>query len=437
MNPGIVNRSALVVLLAVLLFPIPILSSAVPTGVIYNAGDWFIHRYAVKAGEGISEGTIDAWLNPWQYRRSIIIDNTQNNNDLKDYQVKITVDTRSLISPFPLFSAEKMKSDCSDIRFTDSDGVTLLSYWIESGINTPNTIIWVKVPSIPAGSKKTIYMYYGNPNATSLSDPKATMFIYEDFTASPSGNLAGDATYDSTNKWAQLTPKEGEKWGYLYYDKVPVNPTGFYAKFYFWTGGGNGADAVWLGAYDSDYSRTEEDIVKGGYHFTYDEWQDRICFTKSTTGNGEGISCAWRSGTEIANSKWHLAEVYFWYTDKAYARVYYDGALEVNASDPSVQPNVIKGVGKIIFGGRTGWFYNYHRIGNGLLYIAKYIYPEPETLIGPEELTPSASSPTPLIIPFIVIACAAILALIGVVYLRRRRSKEMEEEGMLRILLSE
>jgi len=63
-----------------------------------------------------------------------------------------------------------MRSDCGDIRFTDSDATTLLNYWIESGCNSASTKIWVKVPSIPASSTKTIYVYYGNPSATSASN---------------------------------------------------------------------------------------------------------------------------------------------------------------------------------------------------------------------------------------------------------------------------
>jgi hypothetical protein len=57
----------------------------------------------------------------------------------------------------------------------------LLSYWIESGCNSANTKIWVKVPSIPASSTKTIYVYYGNPSATSLSNGKNVFIMYDDF----------------------------------------------------------------------------------------------------------------------------------------------------------------------------------------------------------------------------------------------------------------
>jgi hypothetical protein len=62
-----------------------------------------------------------------------------------------------------------MRSDCGDIRFTDSDGTTLLNYWIEGLCNSQNTRIWVKV-NISASSTKTIYLYYGNPSANSLSN---------------------------------------------------------------------------------------------------------------------------------------------------------------------------------------------------------------------------------------------------------------------------
>jgi hypothetical protein len=107
--------------------------------------------------------------------RPVIIDNTQNSNALSNYQIGMTLDTASLIS------AGKMRSDCGDIRFYDSDWVTPLSYWVEGPCNSASTRIWVKVPSIPASSKKTIYLYYGNSALTSLSNPKNVFLFFEDF----------------------------------------------------------------------------------------------------------------------------------------------------------------------------------------------------------------------------------------------------------------
>ena len=118
-----------------------------------------------------------------KYVRNITIDNSSNSSSLTDYQILITVDTATLIS------AGKMRSDCGDIRFYD--GTNNLSYWIESGINTTSTRIWVKVPSIPASGTKIIQMYYGNPNLGSLSSGDKTFLFFDDF----SGGL------DWTNKW--------------------------------------------------------------------------------------------------------------------------------------------------------------------------------------------------------------------------------------------
>jgi len=118
-----------------------------------------------------------------KYVRNITIDNSSNSSSLTDYQILITVDTATPIS------AGKMRSDGGDIRFYD--GTNNLSYWIEGGINTTSTRIWVKIPSTPANSKKIIQMYYGNPNLGSLSSGDKTFLFFDDF----SGGL------DWTNKW--------------------------------------------------------------------------------------------------------------------------------------------------------------------------------------------------------------------------------------------
>jgi len=109
----------------------------------------------------------------FRYSREILINSTVN-FELKDYQVSIVIDTQNLISKGYL------KNDCSDIRFLDSDKKTLLNYWIESGCNTQNTTIWVKIPSIPANSKKIIYFVSGNENLNSLSN-KDNVFPLFDF----------------------------------------------------------------------------------------------------------------------------------------------------------------------------------------------------------------------------------------------------------------
>ena len=141
-----------------------------------------------------SETGTPTWGSPftaydsWNYRQKITI--TENSgSSLTDYQVKLTIDTASLIS------AGKMQSDGSDIRFTNSSG-TELDYWIESGINTSSTVIWVKVDSIPASSSTDIYMFYGNSSASAVSSGDNTFEFFDDF----------EGTSLDTSKW---TIKEG------------------------------------------------------------------------------------------------------------------------------------------------------------------------------------------------------------------------------------
>lgn len=102
-----------------------------------------------------------------------------NNNavDLKNYQVKVEIN--SSMTAFWQY----VQKDGSDVRFSDSDKATRLSYWIESfTFESPTSsnnsaVIWVKVPLISASSAKTIYLYYGNKMAITESSYENTMGI--------------------------------------------------------------------------------------------------------------------------------------------------------------------------------------------------------------------------------------------------------------------
>ena len=124
------------------------------------------------------------WNTDWHYRREITIQENSGNN-LTDYQIKIVLNSSN-------FDFSKANSDGSDIRFVDSDDTTPLSYWIEKwdSVNQ-EAIVWVKVPNIPASGTTTIYMYYGNPSATSESNGDATFEIFDHF----------EGTSLNTSKW--------------------------------------------------------------------------------------------------------------------------------------------------------------------------------------------------------------------------------------------
>jgi len=112
-----------------------------------------------------------AWYDPsWAKRKPITIDNSLNPSTLIDHQVKININYDS-----------DMKPDFSDLRFTSSNGVTLIPYWIETYSPSTSALAWVKVPNIPASSSTTIYMYYGKSSAISTSSGRTTFSFFDDF----------------------------------------------------------------------------------------------------------------------------------------------------------------------------------------------------------------------------------------------------------------
>ncbi|WP_341900408.1 DUF2341 domain-containing protein [Fluviicola taffensis] len=122
----------------------------------------------------------------WTHTQPITIIE-HSGNPVTNYQLKITVDTQT-----PILNGE-MSVSGDDIRFsTRCTGGDILNYWIESGINTTTTQIWVKIDSIPANGGKTIYLNYGNASATSFSAIPGTFFGPHSSTDSVSnGNPGG------------------------------------------------------------------------------------------------------------------------------------------------------------------------------------------------------------------------------------------------------
>src|SRR5262249_48036111 len=108
----------------------------------------------------------------WLFRNQVTISNPAATT-LTAFQVNVPLGSG--------FDFTKPRSDGGDIRFTDSDGVTLLPYWIEGwNAGSGSASVWVKVPTIPAAGT-TIYLYYGNAAATTASNGSSTFNFFDDF----------------------------------------------------------------------------------------------------------------------------------------------------------------------------------------------------------------------------------------------------------------
>ena len=119
-------------------------------------------------------------LDGWSARKSHVINNT--GDALSDYQVKFIVHRSdgSDSGDDVYIGSSGCESDYDDIRFTKSDGTTLLDYWIEESDSSDATI-WVEVDSIAGSDDTTIYLYYGNAGASAVSSGDDTFDFFDDF----------------------------------------------------------------------------------------------------------------------------------------------------------------------------------------------------------------------------------------------------------------
>ncbi len=130
------------------------------------------------------------WNTDWLYRKELNISDSSD-----DYQMLIQVwkeNGHDNAGNDVIDCEDNCSGDFSDLRFVDNDQTTLLSYWIEEmGTSGGDHYaqFWVKT-----SGDNSIYMYYGNSEASSISNGDETFIFFDDFD-----------TYN-TNVWSEFDP---------------------------------------------------------------------------------------------------------------------------------------------------------------------------------------------------------------------------------------
>lgn len=108
----------------------------------------------------------DWWNLNWNNRAQINITNTVFTPE--DFQILVEINN-SVLEDYD------WSNSCSDLRFIDNSS-KVLSYWIEvCDTSQEEAFIWIKIEdSIPADELYSIFMYYNNDDAISLSSPQDT-----------------------------------------------------------------------------------------------------------------------------------------------------------------------------------------------------------------------------------------------------------------------
>ncbi len=309
---------------------------------------------AVDTSGTLSVVSSAGWFDPdWDYRSPITVTELSG-RDVADYSVQITVDTAALIA------AGQLEADARDLRFEDATTSTLLGHWVESGINTATTVIWVRVPAIVGGGTADLWMYHGNPAATDTSDKAAAMLWWDDFS---SGSLAA---YTAVG----LNGDPAETWGVS--GGQAYNTNNVYTH----------AALVVTGlVLDDDFlvesnSHTGDDDgigvishVTGGSYYCAQSWESQGGRSGICRNVSEGPAVAQWNGSACCNSPhtYRLTHV------AGELRMHYDGSLVATYNDGS--PLAAGSVGVQSIQLDPAGFHDY-------LLIRKYVEPEPTAVIG-------------------------------------------------------
>ncbi len=136
-----------------------------PNSKLYNGSASNVSVTNISASGYTMTANLIVSSSDWQYSRKLTVNGTTAGAQT-NYQMKLTVYKASgTDTPGVVYLGGNVKDDFSDLRFTRSDGVTLLDYWIESYTSGISAVVWVEVASIPASpATADIYLYYGNPS---------------------------------------------------------------------------------------------------------------------------------------------------------------------------------------------------------------------------------------------------------------------------------
>jgi len=231
-------------------------SYAIRIGSITGVSSYFQFNYYGSTGV---ESPQD-WLQGWKYRRGITIIE-MSGNDLLGYQIRIVLTPDN-------FDYTKARRDGGDIRFTSDDGITLLPYWIEKWVQGGDSILWIKIPEIPANGQVKIYMYYGNPSASSLSSVDST--FDDGILMHTRHNILGDPKNLDQQRlyWEQAKDENGYGWRIIgAFDKVSNHGTIGGVKtdiaFRWWCIFYADEEGVWNFRYGPDAGLASSEFVDG------------------------------------------------------------------------------------------------------------------------------------------------------------------------------
>jgi hypothetical protein len=188
-------------------------ASSLPTGGFISGETYIVVVEAISSGgSSVAQSTSimcqgsgptspnpapQRWLAGWQYQKSHTVNPATDAGT--SYQIRVTAYFGSgTDNAGNVYLNSHSRTDFGDVRFTASDGVTPLNYWMQSQTASNSATIWVQIPDDLSTNAATIYIYYGNPTATTTSNGYNTFQFFDDFSTTPNGwTFSGSNAYIS------------------------------------------------------------------------------------------------------------------------------------------------------------------------------------------------------------------------------------------------
>lgn len=178
----------------------------------YTTESNYSYADSVEITEGV--GRLKMVYSDFTYTQRIVLDNSAGSESYANANVLINIDSTNK------HFWEHVKSDGSDVRFVDTQGNTL-SYCLDTTIygtswdyDNETAVIYVNVPSVPAATKTSIYLKYGNASAeglstTSLFDLPVTnnLILYYPFEDDEGSTTVADASGEGNTGTLVNDPK--------------------------------------------------------------------------------------------------------------------------------------------------------------------------------------------------------------------------------------
>ena len=145
-------------------------------------------HYRWRNDDGGEGATASEWFNTsFDYRQRVRVINSDTSSYASS-AIKINVAYDS-----------NMQADFDDLRFTSSDGLTQIPYWIERYTASTDAVVWIRVPNLPASETATTFMYYGSSTAANTSSGATTFAAFDDFEDNNITEYSGDTSLFQTD----------------------------------------------------------------------------------------------------------------------------------------------------------------------------------------------------------------------------------------------